>query len=63
MGSPGILRMSVSLQSKNIPSAIIIIKRGPPKSSDRKNFPEMNELERDLIRVKILSKNIEKQKS
>ena len=36
---------------------------GPKKSSNRKNSPEMNELERDLIPVKILSKNIEKLKS
>ena len=34
----------------------------PKKSSNRKNFPEMNESERDLIPVKVLSKHIEKQK-
>ena len=32
-------------------------------SPDVKNSPEMNELERDLIPVKILAKNIQKQKS
>ena len=35
---------------------------GPKKAPNRKNSPEMNELERDLIPVKILAKNIEKQK-
>ena len=37
--------------------------RGYQKSSDDKNSPEMDELEQALIPVKILSENIEKQKS
>ena len=32
------------------------------KSSDQKNTPEMNELERDMIPLKILASNFEKQK-
>ena len=33
------------------------------KTKDRKNIPEMNVSEPDLIPVKILSKSVEKQKS
>ena len=36
---------------------------GTLESSDIKNSPEMKELERVVIAVKFLSKNIEKQKS
>ena len=37
--------------------------RGYQKSSDHKNSPEMNDSERDLIPLLILSKSVEKQKS
>ena len=40
-----------------------VIQGGIKKPKYNKNTSEINELERDLIRVKILLKNIEKQKS
>ena len=37
--------------------------RGYQKSSDKKNTPEMDELERDPIPLQFLASNFEKQKS
>ena len=37
--------------------------RGYKKSSDKKNSPEMDELERDMSPLQFLASNFEKQKS
>ena len=39
------------------------VSRGYTKSSDKKNTPEMDELERDPIPLQFLASNFEKQKS
>ena len=40
-----------------------MIQEGYKNLSDRKNSPEMKELERDLVAIQFLASNFEKQKS